>query len=395
MKKLFLVFSLLLFLASICACKQSPPLTSVQNEKITLEFSFGERIGIYSGDINTDGLPDGYGTFTSENSSGESWTYEGNWVNGHWEGTGTSTWESGECYQGEFSNDVRSGQGTYALASGNKYKGNFVDGEPVGKGTLYYPDGSYLTGEFDGLANANGTYYSSDGYTYSAVLETNELSLTPLEDFFSSADRQTRYVELYTSYRYTNLAEYVNDYIDQNDETPLDTAYKILDLITPLKDYESSWIVVYNDFDGTYGVTFSGATEISNSCSLSASVKGTASDLKLGFIRNDWLFFDNIEISVDGVKCHSIYVGSDTVKDVLSENAIREYAFCTIPEDIVKQIHDGQNVVMRFINGDTHEYLDHTITSSEKNALYCAFYLKSNNRDLDNLLYRYNNSDKK
>lgn len=395
MKKLFLVFSLLLILASISACEQSPPLTSVQNEKITLEFSFGERTGIYSGDINTDELPDGYGTFTSENSSGESWTYEGNWVNGHWEGTGTSTWENGECYQGEFSNDVRSGQGTYALASGNKYEGNFVDGEPLGKGTLYYLDGSYLTGEFDGLANAKGTYYSSDGYTYSAVLETNELSLTPLEDFFSSADRQTRYVELYKSYRYNNLAEYVNDYIDQNDETPLDTAYKILDFITPLKDYESSWIVVYNDFDGTYSVTFSGATEISNSCSLSASVKGTASDLKLGFIRNDWLFFDNIEISVDGVKCYSIYVGSDTVQDVLSENAIREYSFCTIPEDIVKQIHDGQNVVMRFINGDTHEYLDHTITSAEKNALYCAFYLKLNNRDLDNLLYRYNNSDKK
>lgn len=394
MKKFLFACSLLVILAPISACEQSPPPTSLQDQEITLEFSFGERTGIYSGDINSDGLPDGYGTFASENSSGDTWTYEGDWINGHWEGTGASTWEDGAQYQGEFSNDVQSGQGSYTLTSGDKYVGTFVDGEPLGEGTLYYSDGSHLSGEFNGLFNAQGTYYSSDGYSYAAILETNELSLTPLQDFFSSTDRQNYYTELFKSYQYTNLVQYVNDYIDQNDVTPLDTAYKILDLITPLQGYESSWIISHDDFDDTYSVTFSGASEISNSCSLSASVKSTASDLKLGFIRNDWLFFDHIEISVDGVKCYSIYVGNDTVKDVLSGSAIREYAFCSIPEDIVKQIHDGQNVIMRFINDETHEYLDHTMTTAEKDALYCAFYLQINNRDLDNLLYRYNNSNK-
>lgn len=39
--------------------------------ELTLDFSFGTRTGVYSGGINSDGLPDGQGIFTSTDLDGE------------------------------------------------------------------------------------------------------------------------------------------------------------------------------------------------------------------------------------------------------------------------------------------------------------------------------------
>ena len=49
----------------------------VYDGEITLDFSFGTRTGNYSGEIDGNGLPSGQGKFTSKNSDGETWTYEG------------------------------------------------------------------------------------------------------------------------------------------------------------------------------------------------------------------------------------------------------------------------------------------------------------------------------
>ena len=39
--------------------------------ELTLDLSFGTRTGVYSGEINSDGLPDGQGIFTSTDLDGE------------------------------------------------------------------------------------------------------------------------------------------------------------------------------------------------------------------------------------------------------------------------------------------------------------------------------------
>lgn len=76
------------------------------NTDITLELSFGTRTGKYTGSKNSDGLPDGEGTFTTKNDEGVTWTYEGSFVNGHFEGEGKTTWSDGQIERGVYKNDI-------------------------------------------------------------------------------------------------------------------------------------------------------------------------------------------------------------------------------------------------------------------------------------------------
>lgn len=73
--------------------------------QITLNLSYGDRTGVYSGDM-TNGVPNGAGKFTAENADGVGWTYEGQFANGHFEGEGKTTWKSGQVEIGTYKNDV-------------------------------------------------------------------------------------------------------------------------------------------------------------------------------------------------------------------------------------------------------------------------------------------------
>lgn len=73
-------------------------------KEVTLDFSFGQRTGTYSGEME-NGIPNGYGKFTTKNTDGTGWTYEGNWNNGHFEGEEKTTWKSGQIEIGTYLND--------------------------------------------------------------------------------------------------------------------------------------------------------------------------------------------------------------------------------------------------------------------------------------------------
>lgn len=78
----------------------------VKNKEMTLQFSFGPKTGKYSGPLNENGLPEGKGAFSSENSSGIKWTYTGDFVNGTFEGDGRTDWENGACEWGIYHDGV-------------------------------------------------------------------------------------------------------------------------------------------------------------------------------------------------------------------------------------------------------------------------------------------------
>ena len=96
MKKLLAFLLSVVMVLSLTGC----------GKEMTLEFSFGERTGTYSGDLSEQGLPNGQGKFTTTNSEGDKWTYEGAFVNGHFEGEGKTTWKNGRVEIGTYKNDV-------------------------------------------------------------------------------------------------------------------------------------------------------------------------------------------------------------------------------------------------------------------------------------------------
>jgi hypothetical protein len=64
-------------------------------------------------------------------------TYEGDWVDGVIEGSGTHTYVDAQgkyygTYVGEFSGNMRDGSGTYTYASGYVQSGQWQDGNFLG-----------------------------------------------------------------------------------------------------------------------------------------------------------------------------------------------------------------------------------------------------------------------
>ncbi len=55
------------------------------------------RIGEYDGDV-LNGKASGEGTFTAQNDEGVIYTYEGEWTDGLWNGTGRAKWDSDQYY---------------------------------------------------------------------------------------------------------------------------------------------------------------------------------------------------------------------------------------------------------------------------------------------------------
>lgn len=75
-------------------------------KEMTLNLSYGDRTGSYSGDLNEQGLPHGQGKFSTCNENGEKWTYEGEFKNGHFDGEGKTSWSNKDIEIGTYKDDV-------------------------------------------------------------------------------------------------------------------------------------------------------------------------------------------------------------------------------------------------------------------------------------------------
>lgn len=101
MKKFFIVLLITLLLFPYAVFSENVTLSP-----LTIRFSDGkERNGHYTGQI-VNGLPHGYGVYTSVNDDGIQWHYIGHWSNGIMHGDGLMIWESGFQQNGLFSNGV-------------------------------------------------------------------------------------------------------------------------------------------------------------------------------------------------------------------------------------------------------------------------------------------------
>lgn len=112
MKKWFSIFILCICMLSLSSCTkndtdntQPGQTVTVQDQDITLDFSFGQMEGTYSGEM-VDGLPNGIGKFTTKNAEGLNWYYEGSFKDGHFNGEGKNVWDSGQMQEGVFINDI-------------------------------------------------------------------------------------------------------------------------------------------------------------------------------------------------------------------------------------------------------------------------------------------------
>ena len=91
--------------------------------------------------------------------------YEVDCINGQAEGNGKFFYEDGEYYIGQFKKNDPNGKGIEYYAYGNiLYEGDFVDGRYEGNGKFIWEDGSYYIGQWkNGLFHGKGKEYYANG----------------------------------------------------------------------------------------------------------------------------------------------------------------------------------------------------------------------------------------
>ena len=121
-----------------------------------------------------NGLKNGKGT---EYYSNRKIKYEGDYINDKAEGNGKYILENGEYYIGQWKNDLPNGKGKKYYPDGKiLYEGDYINDKAEGNGKYYYEDGEYYIGQWkDGLRNGKGThYYSNDKIKYEGFWMNDE-----------------------------------------------------------------------------------------------------------------------------------------------------------------------------------------------------------------------------
>lgn len=86
--------------------------------------------------------------------------YEGDWVDGRYDGYGIEGWARGSRYKGQYRQGVRHGYGVYRFFTGDSYAGEWCNGQSHGVGVQTCSDGSCYVGGFKcGVKHGLGTYH--------------------------------------------------------------------------------------------------------------------------------------------------------------------------------------------------------------------------------------------
>ncbi|WOL20025.1 hypothetical protein Cni_G28827 [Canna indica] len=93
--------------------------------------------------------------------------YEGDWVDGKYDGYGIESWARGSRYRGQYRRGLRHGFGVYKFYSGDSYAGEWMAGQSHGVGLQTCSDGSSYVGEFKcGVKHGLGYYHFRNGDKY-------------------------------------------------------------------------------------------------------------------------------------------------------------------------------------------------------------------------------------
>ena len=86
--------------------------------------------------------------------------YEGDWIDGKYDGYGIESWARGSRYKGQYRQGSRHGYGVYRFYTGDSYAGMWFNGQSHGTGVQTCSDGSCYVGEFKfGLKHGLGCYH--------------------------------------------------------------------------------------------------------------------------------------------------------------------------------------------------------------------------------------------
>lgn len=195
-------------------------------------------------------------------------------------------------------------------------------------------------------------------------------------EFFSDEMRREEYSAYLEKCDYQGLVSYLEEYIenrqvDKNDvvEEVLETAKTILPVLS------ESCIVETDEFDNSTSIRYAMLdTDISeDTCIIPKMIlvySRPTVECILGFMKSDWLFFDSISVLGGEEQKNAGFNTSKIFRDVISGSVVKESVFSSGVFDSAfnAAVMCGEGKI-RFENSDKQENYEHTLTSTELEAL--------------------------
>ncbi|KAK2442235.1 histone H3 K4-specific methyltransferase SET7/9 family protein [Trifolium repens] len=93
--------------------------------------------------------------------------YEGDWIDGRYDGYGIESWARGSRYKGQYRKGMRHGYGVYRFYTGDSFSGEWCNGQSHGMGLQTCSDASTYVGQFKlGVKHGLGCYHFRNGDRY-------------------------------------------------------------------------------------------------------------------------------------------------------------------------------------------------------------------------------------
>lgn len=218
-------------------------------------------------------------------------------------------------------------------------------------------------------------------------LAGNELPITLKEfrednEFFADDDRISKYYGLLMNCRYEELYSMLEEYLAGDDITGIDDIKELEACLSELIELASSCVVTKDSIEGNAKIQYKDALDISaKQCVIpileTSKYTGAMIEYKLGFQKNDWLFFDTITAVAGESKNSCTYKSYEVNSDVLSGGKISEYIYSSGFNLVFAEANEQNAGKIRFENTSTKEVLDHEITAEELNAIRTLEQIKT------------------
>ena len=193
----------------------------------------------------------------------------------------------------------------------------------------------------------------------------------PVTPFFAYAENANIWRYCTRNLKYDKLEQLVTEYINKYNPEEEHVTVKMR---AALSEYEggNGLICEYDSFEDMYYTRYEGYTGIDSSHYIYPYLKGSSYYLRLGFVRNDWLFADRMKLKRDSAKDSIIFAGKsyNFEREVLSGGTVREYKEERLYDEYVDYLADDmtEGMTLRFSSGE-EKFFDYVLTETDKTAL--------------------------
>jgi len=191
------------------------------------------------------------------------------------------------------------------------------------------------------------------------------------------------------NYQYDEMIEFIDSYINEGSPSESDNAFAIKSIAEINSDLLSKCDMNKDKVTDESIIFYEGIDEISSKNYIVPLIEDHSPSVWLGFHASDWIFFEDIEIKIDGSDNYktsfNYYDISRDVDDGVTEKIKVAFPF---DQDVLNKFLNTENPIIRFI-GEHDKVRDHEVTVEEIDALATIFQISENYKTISNTIFRF------